>query len=607
MRQKCNDRCFSPFSFIKDIETKEYLSLDQKIDLIIETLSKNYEKENSNHKISYPTWVRKDKTKILLNALNISPSESLELFPDFEELERFQSCLGYLCSSFERNDIQALTLNLQNAVQMMQQYSLEWNASSVLSLISSLCQTKNILACNGEIMITGIYNSLFNMLFTKKKDLVPHGGKVLEIHLENELPYFKVKCDSFITDKTATVVYHIREDKDSVDTEWETLSSDGWKLILTMRGLLNRNIRQYKMSRDQLKKHSFVLGMITNKKIIHCFVLQAKFDENMNISYHLSKYTFGVDTCDDLIPLVMFLCQYIRDYIPVRTWLSKENVEVGHTSLKSPQKLVSVASTVFSSTSRHAYQLIHGKPVRRVHDSGNGKLLIAKTISVWKLTDSTENYIYQTLLRTNYCQYLPSILSYHSDAVELEHLREINTHTSWEESSILALLSDVTSALRFLHEHNILHRDVKPTNILLREGEGEFFCFVLADFNLSCHFQRIQHQNKEVLLDLNSNKIINEKCGTGAFWAPEVENGESYNEKIDIYSLALTVLYLLNPSLFHETRLLTKDYHGMLNTLQMNIGLQLLLGEMLETEPSKRPSAHEIETRLSSLMSVNDE
>ncbi|KAG2387269.1 hypothetical protein C9374_001601 [Naegleria lovaniensis] len=594
----------SPFSFIKAIEDKELLSMDQKIGLIIDTLSQSFDKSNLPN-ISYPSWVKKDKTKTLLYSLNIIPSGSLEFLPKTEEMRRYQTRIMDLCTYYESNDIKKLMMELPEAVNLFQEYSRVWNETSILSLISALCQTKNVLACNGEIVITGTYNSLFNTLF-KKKNLVPHGDKILDIRLAAEFPYFKVKCDSFMTDNIESVVYHIREDKDSDESDWESTSSDGYKVIVTMRGLLSENIRQFRMNKDQLQRYCKMTGMITNKKFIHCFVLEAKFDEHMNVSYHLFKYAFAVNL-PDLIRLVMFLCLYIRDFIPESEIMSTSDyVEVEMSPFKDPQRIMEVASTVLSSKSQEVYKMIHGKPVMRMLDSKHSQLFVMKTTSVYKLTDSTENYIYETLLRTNYCQYLPRVLTFHHDAVELEHLREINTVTSWEESSVLALLSDVTCALRFLHEHNILHRDVKPTNIFLRDGEGEFFCFVLADFNLSCHFQRIQHQNKEVLLDLNSNKIINEKCGTKAFWAPEVENEENYNEKIDIYSLALTVLYLLNPSLF-KTCLFTKDWLGMSTSLNISAGLQGLLSEMLAIQPSKRPPAHEIENRLSNLMSESNE
>lgn len=56
--------------------------------------------------------------------------------------------------------------------------------------------------------------------------------------------------------------------------------------------------------------------------------------------------------------------------------------------------------------------------------------------------------------------------------------------TSLPESLLLPLLRKLLTALEFLHEHGIVHRDVKPSNIILQpDGEP-----ALIDFGVACFF-----------------------------------------------------------------------------------------------------------------------
>ena len=55
---------------------------------------------------------------------------------------------------------------------------------------------------------------------------------------------------------------------------------------------------------------------------------------------------------------------------------------------------------------------------------------------------------------------------------ELMHghaLRGLRRHVSWADS-LLAIVTDVTSGMAYLHYHNVIHRDLKPLNVLMTDG-----------------------------------------------------------------------------------------------------------------------------------------
>jgi serine/threonine protein kinase len=91
----------------------------------------------------------------------------------------------------------------------------------------------------------------------------------------------------------------------------------------------------------------------------------------------------------------------------------------------------------------------------------------------------------------------------------------------------LELLSQIGDALAYMHSRNVVHRDVKPQNILLA-AEG----FVLCDFSAAV-----------ALTD--DNQMLNDQIGTSVFMAPEVASHAYRPKPADVWSLGISVFALL--------------------------------------------------------------
>jgi serine/threonine protein kinase len=99
-----------------------------------------------------------------------------------------------------------------------------------------------------------------------------------------------------------------------------------------------------------------------------------------------------------------------------------------------------------------------------------------------------------------------------------------------EPARALELVSQVAEALDAAHEHGLVHRDVKPANVLVtREGEEEH-CY-LADFGLA----------RTADLDAGPGSSAH-LSGTVDYTAPEQIAAETADHRADVYSLAC-VLY----------------------------------------------------------------
>ncbi|HEX6033597.1 MAG TPA: serine/threonine-protein kinase, partial [Anaerolineales bacterium] len=108
-----------------------------------------------------------------------------------------------------------------------------------------------------------------------------------------------------------------------------------------------------------------------------------------------------------------------------------------------------------------------------------------------------------------------------------------------ELSEISRLLTGVADALQYAHESGVIHRDVKPGNILLTSRSAQIvpgqtmprdFTPVLTDFGLVR------------FLDSSRQTTVGQTAGTPAYMSPEQAMGLTTDGRTDIYSLGI-VLY----------------------------------------------------------------
>ncbi|MDV6979882.1 serine/threonine-protein kinase [Mycobacterium intracellulare] len=99
---------------------------------------------------------------------------------------------------------------------------------------------------------------------------------------------------------------------------------------------------------------------------------------------------------------------------------------------------------------------------------------------------------------------------------------------------VCAVVTAIAGALDYANQRGLLHRDVKPANILLTEPEDDERRVLLADFGIA-----------RELAEVSGLTATNMTVGTVSYAAPEQLMGADIDGRADQYALAATAFHLL--------------------------------------------------------------
>lgn len=182
--------------------------------------------------------------------------------------------------------------------------------------------------------------------------------------------------------------------------------------------------------------------------------------------------------------------------------------------------------------------------------------------------------------------------------VEGRSLRDrLRTDSAPSISEAIGILRDVARALAFAHKRGVVHRDIKPGNILLSGRTA-----VVVDFGIS----------KAISVDgpVSETSLI----GTPAYMSPEQATpGANVDHRADIYAFGCVAYELLSghpafsgESLREVIRAQLRDTPPPVTTQRPDVPAQLaqLVASCLEKDPARRPqSAEQILSSLDTIWS----
>lgn len=183
-------------------------------------------------------------------------------------------------------------------------------------------------------------------------------------------------------------------------------------------------------------------------------------------------------------------------------------------------------------------RLVAVKVVRAEHDStpppgadeGIGWHFIREAQLLGRLTHPNILPVYHSGIEAGYLflvmQYAPD--GSLADAIKGKGARRLDLPASL--SFVVDIVAQLADALRYTHEHHVIHADVKPSNVLVRAEPNGHWHVLLADFG--------------VARSVDTLALRDEIAGTAAYMAPEQFHGQ-LSPACDQYALGVMAFQLL--------------------------------------------------------------
>ncbi|XP_064972045.1 serine/threonine-protein kinase STY46-like isoform X4 [Musa acuminata AAA Group] len=169
-----------------------------------------------------------------------------------------------------------------------------------------------------------------------------------------------------------------------------------------------------------------------------------------------------------------------------------------------------------------------------------------------------------------------------------DHLHK--EHISLELPHLLKFSIDICKGMDYLHQNNIIHRDLKTANLLLDANS----VVKVGDFGVA------RFQNQE--------GVMTAETGTYRWMAPEVINHQHYDNKADVFSFAIVLWELATSRVPYDNMTPLQAALGVRQGLRPDIPkdmhprLAALMQRCWDEVPSKRPSFEEITQELEELL-----
>ncbi|XP_028408414.1 uncharacterized protein LOC114530987 [Dendronephthya gigantea] len=275
---------------------------------------------------------------------------------------------------------------------------------------------------------------------------------------------------------------------------------------------------------------------------VHCKIVEQLLLHGADIHFHDSSGMSCLDIAKDCPPLHDLLQKPVEiDTLPVRIpWTSASD--------RFKEKLAKVARQqeckILDQIWYHKDPIGSGSfgDIFAGINEKDGREVAVKRVVKLRMQRREDKREIENLARLADCQQVVRYISFFENddfsfiVTELMegNLEEFLSVYSIDATKATALCKDIVTGLQFIHGQNILHRDLKPRNILYKEHPK--LCFKIADFGLSRNYE------KE-----STTSVYGTLAGTRCWMAPEVlKDKNCFQETSDTFACGLLLHYILS-------------------------------------------------------------
>jgi serine/threonine-protein kinase len=172
-----------------------------------------------------------------------------------------------------------------------------------------------------------------------------------------------------------------------------------------------------------------------------------------------------------------------------------------------------------------------------------------------KMVDTAKRLFHneaETLEKLGNHHQIPRLLAYFDEACDFYLVQEfieghtlseeLLPHKPWTESQVVELLQEVLAILKFVHFHGVIHRDIKPDNIIRRASDGKL---VLVDFGAVKQLRvASSYLSRTLMFTTGGYPSATIAVGTPGYMPTEQGQGKP-RPNSDIYALGIIAIQAL--------------------------------------------------------------
>jgi len=163
-------------------------------------------------------------------------------------------------------------------------------------------------------------------------------------------------------------------------------------------------------------------------------------------------------------------------------------------------------------------------------DTDDDEAIVLREVSIMRELKNVPNVIQLT----DFYMYDRDMYIFQTYAEGGDVLDRLTERMTYEEKAAREISKNLFTTIQSIHQRNIVHRDLKFENILLKDKNDDTQ-IMLCDFGCA--------------IALPENGGLRTLCGTPAYTAPEIVLGQEYGKEVDMWSLGCIIYSLLSGSL----------------------------------------------------------